>query len=287
MNTACYIINIVYVKPKTKTTPYEILKGKTPNLSYCHVFGCLCYILNDKDHLGKFDAKSDVEMFLGYSTNSFTFRVYNSKTKLIDDKVNVIFDDRVGFYQDGVAQRTVSVTQDTTHDISSSPSQDEVSEIEDQILPSSVSVHKNHSPEDVIGGVFDDRVTQKKQIDFKEMVKLACFLVEMEKIDCFISLIKPKNIQEALEDEFWTASMHEEMEQFVRLQVWDLVPRPEEANVIGTKWLHKNKTDENGNMVRNKSKLVAQGYSQIEGVNFDETFAPVARLDSSLVRDSL
>ena len=77
------------------------------------------------------------------------------------------------------------------------------------------------------------------------------------------------------------------MEQFVRLQVWDLVPRPEEANVIGTKWLHKNKTDENGNMVRNKSKLVAQGYSQIEGVNFDETFAPVARLDSSLVRDSL
>ena len=259
VNTTCYIINIVYVKPNTKTTPYEILKGKTPNLSYCHIFGCLCYILNDKDHLGKLDAKSDVEMFLGYSTNSSAFRVYNSRTKLIDDKVNMVFDDRMGFYQTDAAQRNVCITQDTTLYIitSTTSSHDQAPKIEDQIIPSSVTVHKNHSPDDVIGGVLDDRVTRKKQINFKGMVKLACFLVEKAKTDCFISPIEPKNIQEALEDEFWTASMHEEMDQFIRLQVWDLVPRPKDANVIGTKWLHKNKTDENGNMVRNKSRLVA------------------------------
>ena len=282
VNTTCYIINRVYVKPKTKTTPYEIFKGKTPNLSFCHVFGCLCYILNDKDNLGKFDAKSDVGMFLGYSTNSSAFRVYNSRTKLIDDKVNVVFDDRMGFYQTDAAQRNVCVTPDAAIDINpiTTPTPDVTPEIDDQILPSSVTVHKNHSPDDVIGGVLDDRVTRKKQIDFKGMVKLACFLVEMARTDCFISQIEPRNIQEALDDEFWTASMHEEMDQFIRLQVWDLVPRPTDANVIGTKWLHKNKTDENGNVVRNKSRLVAQGYSQIEGIDFDETFAPVARLEA-------
>ena len=109
--TACYVINRVYVKPNTKTTPYEVFKGKTPNLSHMHVFGCLCYILNDKDHLGKFDAKSDVGMFLGYSTNSSAYRVFNRRTKFIGDKVNVVFDDSISFYQAQVTQKIECVTQ--------------------------------------------------------------------------------------------------------------------------------------------------------------------------------
>jgi hypothetical protein len=74
--------------------------------------------------------------------------------------------------------------------------------------------------------------------------------------------------------------MHDELHQFTRNDVWTLVPRPVEQNIIGTKWIFKNKTDEHGTMVRNKAHLVAQGYTQIEGVDFDETFAPVARLES-------
>ena len=70
------------------------------------------------------------------------------------------------------------------------------------------------------------------------------------------------------------------MEQFKRNEVWELVPRPEGTNVIGTKWIFKNKTNEEGVITRNKARLVAQGYTQIEGVDFDETFAPVARLES-------
>ena len=61
--------------------------------------------------------------------------------------------------------------------------------------------------------------------------------------------------------------------------MWELVPRPEGVNVIGTKWIFKNKSDKHGTIVRNKSRLVAQGYTQVEGVNFDETFAPIARLE--------
>ncbi|CAM8923423.1 unnamed protein product [Rhodiola kirilowii] len=74
--------------------------------------------------------------------------------------------------------------------------------------------------------------------------------------------------------------MHEELEEFARNDVWDLVPRPDGANVIGTKWIFKNKSDVTTNMTRNKAHLVAQGYTQIEGIDFDETFAPVARLES-------
>src|ERR1044072_1722501 len=97
---------------------------------------------------------------------------------------------------------------------------------------------------------------------------------------CFISKIEPKNIKEALSDEYWISVMHEELNQFKRNEVWNLVPRPDGINVIGTKWIFKNKSDESGTVTRNKARLVAQGYTQVEGVDFDETFAPVARLES-------
>src|ERR1044072_4960944 len=74
--------------------------------------------------------------------------------------------------------------------------------------------------------------------------------------------------------------MQDELSQFTRNEVWNLVPRPEGINVIGTKWIFKNKSDESGTVTRNKARLVAQGYTQIEGIYFDETFAPVARLES-------
>src|ERR1044072_4091935 len=74
--------------------------------------------------------------------------------------------------------------------------------------------------------------------------------------------------------------MQEELGQFKIKEVWNLVPRPEGFNVIGTKWIFKNKSDENGHVTKIKARLVAQGYTHIEGVDFEETFAPVARLES-------
>ena len=74
--------------------------------------------------------------------------------------------------------------------------------------------------------------------------------------------------------------MHDELRQFQRNDVWTLVPRPEGEQIIGTKWIFRNKTDEEGNVICNKARLIAQGYSQMEGVDYDETFAPVARMES-------
>lgn len=74
--------------------------------------------------------------------------------------------------------------------------------------------------------------------------------------------------------------MQEELNQFKRSEVWNLVPRHEGMDVIGTKWIYKNKSDENGIVTRNKARLVAQGYTQVEGLDFDETLAPFARLES-------
>ena len=70
----------IFPTPGTLMTPYEIWKGKKPNVRYFHIFGSMCYILNDHEHLGKFDSKSDQGVFLGYSNNSRAYRVYNMRT---------------------------------------------------------------------------------------------------------------------------------------------------------------------------------------------------------------
>lgn len=96
----------------------------------------------------------------------------------------------------------------------------------------------------------------------------------------FVSEIEPKNIEEAKTDEFWLMAMEEELNQFERNNVWTLVPRPTHQSIIGTKWVFRNKKDENGIIIRNKARLVAQGFNQEEGIDYEETFAPVARLEA-------
>nr|GFC64358.1 Gag-Pol polyprotein [Tanacetum cinerariifolium] len=88
------------------------------------------------------------------------------------------------------------------------------------------------------------------------------------------------NIKEAMADSAWIESMQEELHQFDRLNVWELVDRPLCTNVINLNWLWKNKRNKENTVIRNKSRLVAKGYAQKEGVDFEESFAPVARLEA-------
>ncbi|GJW19891.1 retrovirus-related pol polyprotein from transposon TNT 1-94 [Tanacetum coccineum] len=97
---------------------------------------------------------------------------------------------------------------------------------------------------------------------------------------CFISTIEPNNVNKALADESWIVAMQEELNQFIANDVWELVPQPRNMTIIGTKWMFRNKLDENGIVSRNKARLVAQGYNKKEGIDYDETYAPVARLES-------
>ncbi|GJY18543.1 putative ribonuclease H-like domain-containing protein [Tanacetum coccineum] len=97
---------------------------------------------------------------------------------------------------------------------------------------------------------------------------------------CFLSQHEPKKISKALEDESWVDAMQEELLQFEIQKVWVLVDLPYGKKAIGTKWVYRNKKDERGVVVRNKARLVAQGHRQEEGIDYDEVFAPVARLEA-------
>jgi hypothetical protein len=111
VHTACHIINRVFLRPTTNKTPYEIWRGKKPTVKYFKVFGSKCYILRDRENLGKFDAKSDVGIFLGYSTSSRASRVYNTRTKAVMELVNVVIDDE--YITDQIEEEQVEVQKTT------------------------------------------------------------------------------------------------------------------------------------------------------------------------------
>ncbi|GJW77005.1 retrovirus-related pol polyprotein from transposon TNT 1-94 [Tanacetum coccineum] len=127
---------------------------------------------------------------------------------------------------------------------------------------------KNHPLEQVIGDPSKPVMTRKRLQTDAEVCMYALT----------VSTIEPKNIKEAMLDHSWIESMQDELNQFKRLDVWELVECPVGRNIIKVKWIWKNKTDAENTVIQNKSRLVAKGYGQEEGIDFEESFAPVARL---------
>nr|GFB16613.1 retrovirus-related Pol polyprotein from transposon TNT 1-94 [Tanacetum cinerariifolium] len=98
--------------------------------------------------------------------------------------------------------------------------------------------------------------------------------------DAFLTFVEPKTYKDALTQSCWIEAMQEELNEFERLEVWELVPRPDKVMVITLKWIYKVKLDEVGGILKNKARLVARGYHQVEGINFEESFTPVAILEA-------
>jgi hypothetical protein len=117
-------------------------------------------------------------------------------------------------------------------------------------IPRNTFKYKSSHPEELIIGNKDS--PRKTRSNFREE----------DSLFGLVSLIEPKTTDEALSDDAWIVAMEEELNQFKRNDVWDLVPRPKQKNIIGTKWVFRNKLNEQGGVTRNKARLVAQGYSQ-------------------------
>ncbi|GJX31257.1 retrovirus-related pol polyprotein from transposon TNT 1-94 [Tanacetum coccineum] len=364
-------------------TPYELIRGRKPNIQYFYVFGSLCYPINDRDDLGKMKLKADICIFIGYSESSRGFHIYNCRTKKIMETIHVKFDELIDMaskcnnlepemnctnFQDSqsipsksdldnlfgplyeeyyatssqeVLDNSAANTLDNEHTSSSSSivvEEDEapqiVSSSAEQVAtePNSLVLNENADEfvqEDVAdydGNVFynapltpvfeeaqskmhessstyqdpsnmhefhqkhrsSDRWTKNHPIeqvigDPSKPVMTRNRLQTDAEVCMYaltVSTIEPKNIKEAMLDASWIESMQDELNQFKRLDVWELVECPIGRNIIAVKWIWKNKTDAENMVIRNKSRLVAKGYRQEEGIDFEESFAPVARLEA-------
>jgi hypothetical protein len=161
--------------------------------------------------------------------------------------------------------------------LTSQDTQDQVEEpekVQSQDDPTSTAfgrrtrTSKNHPIDLVLGDPKGGTRTRSKQY--------ASFC----KYNPFVSFVEPTTIDEALGDLDWILAMQDELNNFTRNQVWELAEHPKNKNVIGTKWVYRNKQDEHGITVNNKARLVAKGYSQVECLDYGETFAPMAHLEA-------
>ncbi|GJW14306.1 putative ribonuclease H-like domain-containing protein [Tanacetum coccineum] len=433
VSTACYVLNRVLVTKPHNKTPYELLTGKTPIISYIRPFGCHVTILNTIDHLGKFAGKSDEGFLVGYSLQSKAFRVYNLVTKRVEENLHIkflenkpnvagkgpnwLFDldyltdsmnylsvssenqanihagqqatnqnegskDKIDSGNSPIEEKeaneeaealirnheqdtekavtqaeaektsstnvfsTVSTTakasgtnfvntvsipvgtasangglslsnttnsqeddyeippledihEDATDGIFTHASYDDEGAVADftnletivNVSPIPTSrVHPSHPSTLILGDPTSAVQTRSKVNKSSEAHAFVSYVQKQRRTNhkdfhhclfaCFLSQHEPKKISEALEDESWVDAMQEELLQFEIQKVWILVDLPYGKKAIGTKWVYRNKKDERGVVVRNKARLVAQGHRQEEGIDYDEVFAPVARLEA-------
>nr|GEV86587.1 integrase, catalytic region, zinc finger, CCHC-type, peptidase aspartic, catalytic [Tanacetum cinerariifolium] len=331
---ACYTQNRSIIHRCFNKTPYELIQGRKPEISYLHVFGALCYPKNDREDIGKLGAKGDIGSFIGYSSNFVAYRVYNRRTAKIMKTMNVTFDElsAMAFEQNSSRHGLQSLT---SGQISSElkltyvpsiitpqkPSEHHLDILFEPLhneylggrpskaprtIPDAPVIQNLQAPTASMNTVFEgDLFVNPFATPSTESVVFSTQYVDPSNMHTFyqpylhdyqwtkdhpleqvigepsrpvltrsqlktdgdmciyaltVSIMEPKSVKEALTDLAWIESMQEELHQFIRIDVWELVPSPDGIKPLTLKWLFKNKHDEENTVIRNKTRLVDSGF---------------------------
>nr|GEV59929.1 hypothetical protein [Tanacetum cinerariifolium] len=404
--TAYFTQNRSLIIPRHEKTPYHIINGQKPSVKFFYIFGSLCYIIRDGEHLDKLKEKDDACIFVGYSTLSRAYIVLNKRTRIIVETIHVNFDelphmasDHVSYdpvpqcpttalehdslspgpqSQENLPHAAETVATSNELDLIFSPMFNELLNGTTLVVSKSSAVNaanapnqcqQKHTTQSTLTTIVKDTpplniqttpkttcqeptqaptvtateninqaetITENAQVEDDEFIYIFCTPVhergetlshhgdssnmhtfyqrhpsehrwmkdhlleqvignpsqlirtrrqletdgEMCMFALIVSRTESKNIKEAMADYAWIESMQEGLHQFNQLDVWELVDIPLCKNIINMKWIWKNKRKEENIVIRNKSRLVAKGYAQKEGIDFEESFALVDQLEA-------
>ncbi|GJU12523.1 putative ribonuclease H-like domain-containing protein [Tanacetum coccineum] len=364
VNTACYVQKRVLVTKPHNKTPYELFLGRKLALSFMRPFGCLVIIVNTIDHLGKFDGKADEGFFVGYSINSKAFRVFNSRTRIVEENLYVQFivagnqsngnagtkacDDAGKARMETVlskdyillplwsADPLFSQSSKSSLDAEFKPSSDGKKKVDDdKEKDDNVSSTNNVNTAsdgnstknvNVVSSIINDAGIEVNVVGAKTSIELpddpnmpeledivysdddgdVGAEADMNNLDAFMPVSpipttiihKDHPVEQIIRDlnlAPQTRRMIKNLEEHVCLVQFSkeqtiktfkiacllaIYHKKNPKRAIGTKWVFKNKKDERGIVIKNKARLVTQGYTQEEGIDYDEVFAPVARIEA-------
>nr|GFB65593.1 hypothetical protein [Tanacetum cinerariifolium] len=269
---ACFTQNCSIIHRRFNETPYELINGRKPDISFLHIFGALCYPKNDRE--------------------ACAYRIYNRRTKKIMETMNVSFDE---LFVMGFEQRSSKPGLQSELDLLFEAIYDDY--FGGQPSATVENVPPAQEPQDV------DDINPNAMVDGNMFVNPFATSSSNAAETSSSQNVDPSNmhtfyqpyphkfqwtkdhpmeqyVKEAMTDPAWIESMQEELLQFKRMDVWVLVPTPDNISPLTLKWIFKNKHDEEQTVIRNKSHLVMRGYRQEEGLDFKESFAPVAKMEA-------
>jgi len=292
--TAVRLINTIPSSYTSGVSPFEKLYGHAPDYSFFRVFGCTCFVLRPHVERSKLSSRSAICVFLGYGEGRKGYRCFDPITQKLYVSRHVVFLEHIPFYS--IPSATHGLTRSDLIRI------DPFSEDSDSLsfqVPST-SIHTDHSagtdtllsnaPEapsspivpQASSEIVDPPLRQSIRIrkstklpDFAYSCYSSSFTSFLASIHC---LSEPSSYKEAILDPLWQQAMDEELSALHKTGTWDLVPLPPGKSIVGCRWVYKIKTNSDGSIERYKARLVAKGYSQQYGMDYEETFAPVAKM---------
>nr|GEX07437.1 reverse transcriptase domain-containing protein [Tanacetum cinerariifolium] len=293
--TACFTQNRSLVIPRHEKTPYHIINDRKPSVKFFHIFCSVCYIIRDGENLDKMKEKD--------------------RTVTTSNELDLLFSPMFDELLNGSSQVVSKSSAVTTADAPNQRQQHHITSLNTHITPEptcqvptqapTVTSTENINQADTISEnaqVADDEFINIFSTPVQDRGETLSRHVDSSNMHTFYQrhpsehrwtkdhpleqvirnpsqLVRTRRQLES-DGEMCMFALTEELHQFNRLDVWELVYRPLCKNVINMKWLWKNKRDEKNTVIRNKCRLVAKGYAQKEGVDFEESFAPVARLEA-------
>ncbi|KAL8094563.1 hypothetical protein AgCh_036190 [Apium graveolens] len=277
---AVYLLNRCPTKSVRNNTPNEAWSGSKPTVGHFRIFGCIAYAHVPDQKRKKLDDKGEKCIFTGYDKRSKAYRLYNPLAKKLIISRDVEFNES-DYWKWSEEERKVAglFFQDDDDDADESNIEDggdhdpTPPQSPNQQTPASTPSTGGSSS---LGGAprkmrsLDDIYEATSPVQTTFDYSLFCLMVECD----------PVTFEEVSEESKWNKAMDEEIGAIKKNDTWDLTDLPEGHKAIGVKWVYKTKTNQDGEVEKHKARLVAKGYKQRYGIDYDEVFAPVARVDT-------
>ena len=296
---ATYLLNRVVTRVIKDKTPYECFRDKKPTIDHIRVFGCIANAKIDKPHLKKLDDRTRVLVHLGTEPGSKAYRLLNPQEKKVVVSRDVVFDETKGWdwkhnnpREDRDESFHITFGEYGNHGLHKSETivENSVETEQEETEHNSETIEAPNGSEDDEEGSTSTVTGNPSPIILRRSTRQTAkpqyledyiLLAEEEGESLLLCLNdEPRFFHEVKDSKEWTQACEDEINSIEKLKTWDLVDLPVGVKPIGLKWVFKLKRNSDGSINKHKARLVAKGYVQQYGVDFEEVFAPVARIET-------
>jgi hypothetical protein len=281
--TTIYVQNISPHRILKDMTPEEAFSGKKPNVENLRIFGCPVYSHIPKDKRNKLEPSRKKRIFVGYNDLSKAYRISIPEQLKIEVSTDVTFNEKTTFkksIEENIEEEEIEeLNKESTENVNDEKElpdhpMDPCENINSYIIPKTKKI-----PSWLEATLQDTKRLKVPEGTFrksKRPKRFSSYATYMTKL----LDEEPTTFEEAVQKGQWKEAMTEENQSIMKNEVWKIIPRPKEKSVVTSKWVYKIKHAEDGSMDKYKERFIARGFSQKEGEDYDETFAPVARYTS-------